>query len=94
MKEVSNIDVSYVDWNGNDNWKSIKKLILECDSGVYSAHDEDGNLCVVYVQKGDGVKRVTWVGNVGIEHYYDYFDGDIVFSESFEIDKDSPNTDV
>lgn len=85
FKSVESIDVSSIDWNGHDNWKSMIKFINNTESNIYSAY-VDGELVVVYVQNGEGAKRVDWHGKVATIHYYDLVDGTIAFSETFEMD--------
>lgn len=85
FRSVESIDVSSVDWNGHDNWKSMIEFIRNTESNVYSAN-VDNELVIVYVQKGEGAKRVDWHGRIATIHYYDLVDGTIVFSETFEID--------
>ena len=64
---TNTINVSYVDWNGEDNWKSIIKLLNTLDNGVYNANDADGNLVIISKTKNN-IRRATWKGKVATIH--------------------------
>lgn len=82
---TNTIDVSYVDWNGEDNWKSIIKLLNTLDNGVYNAKDTDDNLVIISKTKNN-IRRATWKGKVATIHDYYYDEDGITVSETFEYD--------